>query len=240
MGTKKAVRDAFERISVQYDRVRRQPWSSLIQFMDEFKFQKNSKSCLDIAAANGRHTRYMAQFCSLAVGIDISLNLLKIAKKYKSIRNCAYINADASTLPFRDGCFDRVLFIAGLHHLPRVDRILSLDELKRVLSHKAQALITVWMREQARFFVLFVIDFLLQTGLQQKDKEYGDILVPWRDKNKQVIATRFYHLFTKNELDTLLLRSGFELIESRKWAGKSGQDNVFALVKKEKTAEKLA
>lgn len=230
--TKKDVKEAFERISVQYDRVRRHPWPNLIQFMEKFHFQENIQSCLDIAAGNGRHTRYLAQYCTLAIGIDISLNLLKIAKKDQTCKNCDYINADASWLPFRDDVFDKVVFIAGLHHLPNNSRFSSILESKRVLAREGQALFTVWMREQARFFIFFLLDFLLLTFLQKQEKKFGDILIPWKDGNKQVLATRFYHLFTKKGLDSLLRRAGFEILESREWAGKSGQENVFAIVKK--------
>jgi len=231
---KQSIKNAFDRISEHWDRVRRHAWPNMIQFMNEFGFQEGSSTCLDIAAGNGRHTRYMAQFNALSIGIDLSLNLLKIAKEKHTQVNCEYVNADAANLPFRDGVFDRVMFISALHHLPNTGRSAALIELKRVMFPEALALITVWMRSLKRFAIFFLLDFLFLTFLKSSDKEFGDIHVPWRDEKKQVIASRFYHLFTKKELENDLLAAGFEIMESRKCAGKSGQENVFALVKLKK------
>ena len=228
---RKAVQDAFDRISEHWNRARKHPWPDLITFLEKQSFQHGSKSCIDIAAANGRHTRYMSQFSTLSVGIDLSLNLLRLAKKEKSSKNCDYIQADASFLPFRENVFNKSLFISGLHHLPSESRVQSLQELKRVLSVNGQCLVTVWVRDQEKFIALFLIDLILLTFLHSKSKRFGDIFVPWKGQDGRIIASRFYHLFSEKELKNLLKKAGLKVLESQRFGGKSGRDNVFTLVK---------
>ncbi|MEM2614599.1 MAG: class I SAM-dependent methyltransferase [Nitrososphaerota archaeon] len=65
------------------------------------------------------------------IGVDISPDLIKIATKNKSSPHHQFLIADITRLPFKNGSFNAVVFIAVLHHIPNVE--VALKEAKRVL-----------------------------------------------------------------------------------------------------------
>ncbi|MHA1297931.1 MAG: class I SAM-dependent methyltransferase [Candidatus Helarchaeota archaeon] len=226
------IKEAFDQISEIYDRVRRQPWKDLIDFMKNYDFFDNCNIILDIGCGNGRHTKLMASKCSLSIGLELSYELLKIAKLKYNALNIFYLNSDALNLPFRDNIFSKIIYIAALHHISGENqRIQSLLELKRVLKSKGQAIITVWRRFQQNFLPIFLIDLFLMTFLNNK-KEFGDIIVPWRGPDKTVIANRFYHLFTLSETKRIIKKAELKIIECKYFSGKTKEENIIALIEK--------
>ena len=228
------IKETFDQISKLYDRVRSQPWKDLIHFIEEHHFLDECDSILDVGCANGRHTNYMADYCNFSVGLELSNELLTIAKSNSKKANIFFINGDAVYLPFRENIFSKIIYIATLHHIStNKQREHSISELKRVLCPTGKAIITVWRRFQERFFIIFLIDFLFLT-FKSKGLEFGDILVPWRGQNKQIIANRFYHLFTMMEMKKILKKTGLKLLECKFFSGKSGKDNIIALIENNK------
>jgi ubiquinone/menaquinone biosynthesis C-methylase UbiE len=71
---------------------------------------------------------------SMSVGLDIS-------PEYKKSKLCLFVLADAQALPFKDSCFDIVLMVEVLEHLPC--EMEALREAKRVLKKKGLLLLTV-------------------------------------------------------------------------------------------------
>lgn len=68
-----------------------------------------------------------------AVGIDISPVALDMCRARYFSEGQGYAVADASILPFRDGCFDVVLSFHVLEHLYRKEREEAASEMLRVL-----------------------------------------------------------------------------------------------------------
>ena len=94
----------------------------------------------------------------------------------------------------------------------------ALQELRRVLKPGGEAFITVWNRGQPRFWF--------------RGKE---IAVPWRTRDKTL--HRYYYLFSYGELERLVKRAGFELLESfpersYRWPIKFFSRNICLLVRK--------
>jgi hypothetical protein len=80
----------------------------------------------------------------------------------------------------------------------------------------AKALISVWNKNQPRFFF-----------------EEKESYVPWKIGNKQVM--RYYYLFTKSELKQFLEENGFKVLEifgSKKKAFKLFPMDIIAIVQK--------
>ncbi|HDO19708.1 MAG TPA: class I SAM-dependent methyltransferase, partial [Thermoplasmatales archaeon] len=108
-------RDVWEKIAESFDKTRKKPWKECIEFIERLP---RESTVADIGCGNGRHLIYCAEQCSKAIGVDISINLLKIAKgKIQNMENVELINADVLSLPFMDNSIDHILFIATLHNI---------------------------------------------------------------------------------------------------------------------------
>ena len=131
-------------------------------------------------------------------GVDFSPEMLKFARKYASKFNFSVnlLLADVTCLPFSAQSFDWALSVATYHHIRGRERQeLALNELRRVLKPGGEAFITVWNRWQRRFWF--------------KPKE---VAVPW--KVGKVTLERYYYLFSYPELERLVKKAGFEVLES--------------------------
>ncbi len=94
--------------------------------------EATSGICLDICTGTGALIPRLARRFSSVVGLDVSPNMLSIAKrKYGSMHKVSFIEADAQKLPFSDNCFDRITVAYGVRNLP--DYRTGLKEIKRVL-----------------------------------------------------------------------------------------------------------
>ncbi|MHA1785601.1 MAG: class I SAM-dependent methyltransferase [Candidatus Helarchaeota archaeon] len=228
---KHSIKETFELIAPFYDRVRKKPWPNLLNFMKDNDFIKKDMLVLDLGCANGRHTKYLEPFSRLSIGIDISLNFVNIAKTTNSGDKIQYLNSEITQLPFRAGVFSHVICIASLHHLRKEKHLIALKEIYRLLEINGLCLFTVWMRDQERFLPILLLDLIFLNFLKN-DRDYGDVMVPWRDQDKKLLVNRFYHLFSKQEVDKLIKLTKFQLINIKEFAGKSGHENFFVLLRK--------
>jgi tRNA (uracil-5-)-methyltransferase TRM9 len=131
-------------------------------------------------------------------GIDFSREMVRLAHKYAGkfhfMPNLAV--ADALHLPFPDNTFDRAIAIATYHQLEgAVQREEAFRELRRVMKPGSEVFITVWNRWQPRFW------------FKRKDTS-----IAWRTKGKTF--SRYYYLFSYNEIAKMLTRAGFRIIDS--------------------------
>ncbi|MFX1451962.1 MAG: class I SAM-dependent methyltransferase [Promethearchaeota archaeon] len=227
------IKETYDQISEKYDQVRRQPWKDLIEFIEAHGFFDECYILLDLGCGNGRHTNLFADKCNSIIGLELSNELLKIAKSNCRTNNTFFINGDALHLPFRDNIFSNIIYVAAIHHLSNEkQRENSLIELKRVLSSRGKAIITAWRRYQEEFLIIFLID-LLFLNFKKRGLEFGDIFIPWHGSDKKIIANRFYHLFTMRELKNLLSRTRLKILECKYFSGKSRTANIITLFEKE-------
>ncbi len=131
-------------------------------------------------------------------GVDFSDEMLKLARRYalKYDFNVELSLADVRQLPYPDNSFNWAISVATYHHIKgKQERLKALNELKRVLKPGGEVFITVWNR--------------CQPGFWFKPK---DLYVPWRKKDKTLY--RYYHLFSYAELEILVSKAGFSILES--------------------------
>lgn len=111
----------------------------------EAGFEPANKVILDLGAGACAYSKVMKDMhASTVVSVDINRRILSQA----SGRLINRVICSASALPFRQYCFDCVLLIEVLEHLP--DDKISLSESVRVLKGDAYLLITV----PNQFFIL--------------------------------------------------------------------------------------
>jgi tRNA (uracil-5-)-methyltransferase TRM9 len=131
-------------------------------------------------------------------GVDFSAGMIKMARRYAQKFEFA-VNlqmADARRLPFAAETFDWAIAVATYHHLKgRQNQLAALEELRRVLKPGGEAFLTVWNHCQPRFW--------------WNKKE---VAVPWKAGGQAVY--RYYYLFTYRELEGLVRRAGFRLLQS--------------------------
>ena len=97
---------------------------------NEYVFNKiKNKNVLEIGCSNGESVKRYAKYCNKIIGVDLSDEGIKYAKKLK-IQNAEFYSADAHMLPFDDQSFDVVIVNAILHHL---DLERAFEQIYRVL-----------------------------------------------------------------------------------------------------------
>ncbi|WP_456467761.1 class I SAM-dependent methyltransferase [Archaeoglobus sp.] len=134
---------------------------------------------LEIGVGTGR----FASALGIDVGVDISLAMLRIAKS----RKVECLQADAGSLPFRDGVFKSAYLIFTLCFLDEPAKAIA--EAKRVL-------------EGEGFLVTCIIP--KNSGLGE---EYASKNSPFY---------RVAKFYTENEVITMLKKVGFEITDVRK------------------------
>ena len=178
----------WDAIAKAWNDYRQKPISKVNEFL------KNKKGkILDLSCGSGRHLLKSKDLEFYET--DFSEKMIEFAKKNaeKNKIKAHFQVADATNLPFEDNFFDSAIYIAALHCIQSVkDRKKSLKELFRVLKKDSEALITVWSKMHLR--------------MKNKSK---DAIVPWTFEGEKY--QRYYYLYEKNELESLLKQSGFKI-----------------------------
>lgn len=180
----KYVKEVYNQIAKDFDRTRYRQWKSVKEFINTLP---KKSLILDAGCGNGKNMLCdEIQF----IGCDISEGLVEICQK----KGLNVILANVNRLPFLDEMYDAVISIAVLHHIyKREDLINSLNEIIRVTKKNGKIHFTVWAREQE------LTDKFIQMD------ENGNYLVTWKDSDTKIVSQRFYHLFSRQEIDELLI-----------------------------------
>lgn len=143
------------------------------------------KSVLDLGCGSGRDAKVFSEAGRNVVGLDMSLELLKIANKTSP--NSTFNLGNMLDLPFDDSSFDGIWSCASLLHLPKTSLPTCLSECNRVL--KTGGIMYAGVKEG--------------TGEEKKpDLRYGEDVV------------KFYSYFQKEELESFLVNAGFGIEKS--------------------------
>ena len=176
--------------------------------------RRASGSVLDVGCGNCRNLVPLLKKGLKCVGMDYSKAMIREAKKFLKRRNLSamLVVGDICFLPFKKGTFQNILCIRTLHHLEtRNLRIKALQEMKRV---GKRILITVWKKWQTRFLLKLLTSFFS-----------SDIYVDWKYHGR--IYKRFYHLYTKRELEKDLITANLKI--EKIWEDKIG--NICSLIR---------
>ena len=134
-------------------------------------------------------------------GLDISRNLLKIAKQNFPKEHFFYGDF-AGKLPFGADNFDFIFSIASFHHLlNKKDQNNFLQECHRILKPKGKIFITTWCLPK-KYFWPNILNF-----------RFKNWIIPW-GKNKY---PRTYRHVTNKNLEKLFKKNNFNIIFSKKF-----------------------
>ncbi|MFX1258927.1 MAG: class I SAM-dependent methyltransferase [Promethearchaeota archaeon] len=241
---------SYNKIAINYHLKRKKPWKPLESFLYQLKekdfFLKGI--CIDLGCANGRNFKLFKKSFNKLIGIDNSLELLKIARQeltnsthdlnYSS-KNIQLILGDINFIPIRALTIHIIFSIATIHHIKtKSKRKDAINQLYSLLIDKGYLLLTVWRRWQKKFKKYFIFDWIKRKfnpiyNKKQKElnlKDFGDKFVPWIIPSENTSYSRFYHFFSKHEIKELT--KYFEVKEFRIMGGPGNKDNFFILAQK--------
>ncbi|NVM17139.1 MAG: class I SAM-dependent methyltransferase [Candidatus Lokiarchaeota archaeon] len=242
--------ESYDFFAKDYHNKRRYHWKDLEIFLRELddKGIHFDGYNLDLGCANGRNFDLFLQSNSKLVGVDNSIELLRLARKrldeqnFKSKfspKSVSIILSDVRALPLRPNAIKNVFSIATIHHIKRnIHRNEVISQLYSILKNNGFFVLTVWRRYQKKYRFYFINDrirrfFVPKYNKTQEKlglKEYGDKYVPWTISNKNLTYNRYYHFFSLKEIKKLLKIYLIKLIFKR--GGPNRKDNYFVLTQK--------
>ena len=108
------------------------------------KYRKPGDNILDVGCANGIHMRLLADGCRHITGVDISQQMLDVARATltkEGIANASLARRSATDLQFAGASFDMVYSFSTLTLVPDVDA--ALQEISRVVRPGGIALLDI-------------------------------------------------------------------------------------------------
>jgi SAM-dependent methyltransferase len=75
-------------------------------------------AALEVGCGSGELTRHLEARFSRVVALDLSAQMLRVARSRSESAAVAWLRADAADWPFPAGAFDCVVSLQTLHHLP--------------------------------------------------------------------------------------------------------------------------
>ena len=242
--------DAYNYIAEDYDLKRKKPWRALEVFIKDFvKNNGNFKgTVLDLGCGNARNFPLFKERNNRIIGIDKTLQFLKIAKNLlkngalfdkRSNNSVQLINCDFLYLPLRKNSINFLISIASYHHVhTKIERYNLITTINDILKPKGFILVSVWRKYQKGYKGHFLKDILKRKLFPSYKKqqtnlglpEFGDIYISWTLSKENKTYKRFYHFFSKFEIKHIL--SIFKIIVLRKFGGPNKKDNFFILAQK--------
>jgi len=202
-------REVWNILAPEWRRLRSKPREYVEEFLSEVK-----GLILDVGCGAGRNLIKNKKY----VAFDFAEKLVLLAKEKAENEkiNALFSVASADAIPFKNSTFDGIMSMNVIHVLEGKSKTLAIKEIFRVMKPGAKAIISVWNKNQPRFFL-------------KGKEEY----VPWKIDNQKLM--RYYYLFTKSELKEFLKQNGFNVLKifgSRKKAFKLFPMDIIAIVQK--------
>ena len=100
----------------------------------------HNKKVLDVACGTGSQSIALSRKGFEVVGLDLSEQMLELARK-KQYDTIAFIQADATKIPYPNASFDASVISLALHDMPEQNAITVLKEMARVTKKGGQIII---------------------------------------------------------------------------------------------------
>lgn len=154
-----------------------------------------TSSLLDVCCGNGAVTAKLAIHCRQAVGIDFSVPLIEVARKFHGANNTRFLELDArelTSIDLPEAPFDKVMMYGALQHfdVEDLDRLLS-----AFLRHGSgdRTILLGGVPDKARIRCLF--DTPEKLSLHRTFQREGrDVIGTWWDTNAIRDACRRFGL----------------------------------------------
>jgi len=154
----------------------------------DFANAGNGSRILDVATGTGRQAFAFAKRDHDVVGIDLSEDMLKVARKKNKYENVRFEIADATNLPFEDNSYDVSCVSFALHDMIPTIREKALKEIARVTKQNG---------------TIMIVDYALPKNRVSRFLVYHIIR----------LYEPYYPEFIESNLEALLRKSGIETKE---------------------------
>ncbi len=246
----------YDILALDYHKKRFYPWNDFKLFFNEL-IQKGisfNGFNIDLGCANGRNFKVFLQSDAKLIGIDNSIEFLKISRNrittgnnytMKERRSIELIQSDINAIPIRPNTVNNIFSIAAIHHIKNSNnRDQVLKQIYTILMNNGLLVLTLWRKYQKKYRYYFITDWFKrlyssQYRIKQKMldlEEFGDKFIPWTISKENLTYNRFYHFFSRRELRNLV--RSFVIKEMKKKGGPNKTDNFFVLAKKETEVNK--
>jgi len=175
--------ETYNKIVEEYVKIRDKDEKILRKYLEKFLGYLKEKRILDIGCGPGRDVKYFRERGYEPIGIDLSEKMIKFARK---TCDAEFKIMDMRKLEFEDSSFDGVWCSASLFHIPRRDFIRILKKIHRIL--KLHGILFISMIEGKG------------SEIRMVKREYQGL-------------PRYFVYYTKEELDKILTKVGFEILE---------------------------
>jgi ubiquinone/menaquinone biosynthesis C-methylase UbiE len=185
---------------------------SMPQIKDFVKLLPKNGKVLDAGCAAGRDVELLTKEGLIVLGIDLSKNLLKIAKQKNP--TCSFVYGNFLDLPFPDSSFDGLWSHNSLVHLENKNQVeKAVSEFSRVLKIKG------W------------IHFFVKAQMGEKKTAVK--------KDAFSGHERYFRYYTKSEVEELLKKNNFKIKSMKQLPetdfladGRPGEDMIIVLAQK--------
>ncbi|MDD5341106.1 MAG: class I SAM-dependent methyltransferase [Patescibacteria group bacterium] len=206
-------KELYNDIASDFSRTRGAVWPEFEYFKG---YIANGQDILDLGCGNGRLLELLKEYQINYLGIDYSQKLIGQAQRLWP--DSKFLVADILNLPPLKKKFDLIFCVAVLHHIPsKKFRLQVLKEMKNLLKPGGKLLMINWNLWQTRYLKYIIKYTLLKmtdplneaNGIKHMNLDLGDVFIPWQKKH-----LRYVHAFTEMEVESLLKKSGFEIIKN--------------------------
>jgi ubiquinone/menaquinone biosynthesis C-methylase UbiE len=193
----KKVQDDYNRIAKVFSNKRRYLTQDIV---DLGEYISRDDLILDLGCGNGRLSELVRDRGGKYIGIDNSQGMIEQAKFLYPCEDFRFFNGE--TIEFSDRHFDKIFCLAVIHHIPSTEkRSAFINEIKRVAKNGAQIVLTVWDLTKE-----------IESFKKLPEGSGNDILYEFKDGSSKILAQRYVHVFSKDELESLIKKSGLKLI----------------------------
>jgi ubiquinone/menaquinone biosynthesis C-methylase UbiE len=152
----------------------------------------NVKRVLDLGRGAGRHCILLAKSGFEVIGMDISKNALRMARRWvrkEKLESVAFVRATMTNVPLSDSCLDAVVSVSVLHHALKKDIVTAVNEIYRALRKNGRIVANLASIKDPRYGTGRMLEkntfWILEA---YEEKQFGEL----------------HHFFTKREASRLL------------------------------------
>lgn len=154
------VSQQYDRLAAIYDQRWHTYLTNTLQFLKQWIAISKTDYILDVGCGTGYFEQLLltenAQ--QSVVGVDISTEMLKIAKqKFSFHPNYQFHQTSVNNLPFDNGYFDLVVSASAFHYFEQPQ--IALLEMKRVVKPQGKIIILDWCRD---YLSCRIFDYILK------------------------------------------------------------------------------
>jgi len=108
-----------------------QKFKKILSVVQDFHPETKSLNCLDIGCSSGIITRFLGDYFSMVMGMDIDQEAIQDTKANPSSPHVHFLMADSMAIPFGNNTFDVIVCNQIYEHVPDAKQMM--EEIYRVL-----------------------------------------------------------------------------------------------------------